>query len=100
MTAPYKGSFKPPYPRAVVNTIRDLAKRGDHYSEIASEVRRKHKLPNFNKNNVAGMVSRLRSRGELDPAVRKGGHRPKRCNSLFDRRPPAPITLAPIPRSR
>lgn len=100
MTAPYKGAFKPPYPRPVVDTVKHMFIRGDSYMEIANEIRRKHKLPGFTKNNVAGMVSRLRKRREIDAPERKGGHRPVKCNSAFDARPPAPITLPPIPPRR
>lgn len=97
MTAPSKGLFKPPYPKEVVDTVRKLALRNRKYTDIANEVKRIHKLPSFKKSNVASMISRMRNRGEIELS-KKSGPRPKIASSAEYR--PAPITLAPLPRSR
>ena len=93
------GAYTPHYPRPVIDTVKKLFLRGDRYEDIADAVKRIHNIKRFSKNNVAGMVSRLRNRKEIEPAMRKGGHRPKRPISKYDESP-APITLPYIPRSR
>lgn len=89
------GAYTPSYPQPVVDLILRLAIRGDKYEEIAAAVRSEFKLRRFSKNNVAGMVSRLREKGRLEKSRRCGGHRSPR-HSTFDRRPPAPITLVKV----
>lgn len=98
MTAPFKGAYKTPYPQAVVDTVRRLALQGNHYNDIANEVKRVHKLPVFKKSNVASMISRMRKRGEIELS-KKCGPRPQKELKSGDYRP-APITLPPLPPRR
>lgn len=94
MTTSFKGVYKPTYPQAVVDSVRQLALQGHRYNDIANEVRRRHQLPKFNKCNVASMISRMRKRGEIELS-KKCGTRPKYAKEDYR---PASITLAPIPR--
>lgn len=89
------GVYQNSYTREILDAVKRLEERGDTYKEIATQIKHQFKLSHFTKNNVAGMINRLRRRGELPPTQRKGGVRTKGTTADFDR-PPAPITLAKV----
>lgn len=69
------GAYTAHYPRAIIEQVRQAFLSGKRYIDIAAQVKHDHKLPRFTKNNVAGMINRMRKRGELPPAERMGGKR-------------------------
>jgi hypothetical protein len=96
-----QGAYTSNYPREVIEYVRDLVKRGRKYNDVANSVKKKFKYDRFTKSNVAGMVSRLRARGELELTKRCGVKRSRQPAICYDFvRPVVPITLAPIPRPR
>lgn len=84
------------YTALMYEMIRRLEARGDTYQEIAAQVRRHFRLTRFTRSNVAGVIHRLRRRGELPQSKRVGGNRSKGMTNDFDRIPQPPVSLAKV----
>lgn len=92
------GLYTANYPQHILDLVRESFERGERYSITAAKVRSLG-YPNFNKNNVAGMVSRLREKGLIKAPMRNGVARPDKLRR-GDKAKVTPITLPPIPQRR